>query len=254
MERITQLIKRLRGKNGCPWDKKQTPKTLSTYLIEEVHELVAAISEDDVAEIRNELGDVAFQVLFIAELYREKGAFDWEQVITENVRKMEGRHPHVFGDVKVSSVEEVKKNWDKIKANEKEHAKNVSLTESVPASLPALMRAYRISERAAGEGFDWDDLSGVMDKVEEEWAELKQAVKAKKNDEISLEFGDLLFTIVNVARFLKIHPEDALKDATGKFEKRYLHMKQDLSDKGMSLDILGREEKDTYWDKAKSET
>ena len=131
MERITQLIKRLRGKNGCPWDKKQTPKTLSTYLIEEVHELVAAISEDDVAEIRNELGDVAFQVLFIAELYREKGAFDWEQVITENVRKMEGRHPHVFGDVKVSSVEEVKKNWDKIKANEKEHANNVSLTESV---------------------------------------------------------------------------------------------------------------------------
>ncbi|MBU0995782.1 MAG: nucleoside triphosphate pyrophosphohydrolase [Proteobacteria bacterium] len=254
VDRIIQLIQTLRGEGGCPWDKKQTPQSLSTYLIEEAYELVEAIEKDNGDEIRNELGDVLFQILFIAELYREKGAFDLAQIIEENIRKMEGRHPHVFGDVKVTSVQDVKKNWDKIKAKEKKDTDGTSALESVPASLPALMRAYRISSRAAGEGFDWDDIEGVMEKVEEEWFELKDALKEKSIKDVALEFGDILFTLVNVARFAGIHPETALKDSTGKFEKRYLHMKKALAGKGLLLPELSQEEKDIFWERAKAET
>lgn len=254
VERMIRLIQVLRGEGGCPWDRKQTPQTLSTYLIEEAYELVEAIASGEAEGVKNELGDVLFQILFIAELYREKGDFELDEVISENIQKMEGRHPHVFGDVNVHSVEEVKRNWIKIKETEKKRKEAVSTLEAVPASMPALMRAYRISARAAGEGFDWDDLEGVMAKVEEEWRELKEAMEKKDQKNVSLEFGDLLFTLVNIARFSGMHPEDALKASTQKFEKRYRYMKQKISDQGLGLDTMSQEQKDLFWEMAKRAT
>ena len=254
VERMNHLIQVLRGEGGCPWDRKQTPQSLSTYLLEEAYELAEAIASGDAEDVRNELGDVLFQILFIAELYREQGSFELEQVISDNIQKMEGRHPHVFGDIAVDSVEEVKKNWIKIKEAEKKKKEEVSTLESVPASMPALMRAHRISARAAAEGFDWDDLKGVMAKAEEEWAELQEAMEKKDQKNMALEFGDLLFTLVNIARFSGMHPEEALKASTQKFEKRYRYMKQMILDQGRTLDTMSQEDKDLFWEMAKRDT
>jgi tetrapyrrole methylase family protein/MazG family protein len=174
---IFKLIETLRGKNGCPWDKKQTPRTIAVYLVEEIYELVDAIESENHNEICEELGDVLFHILFLISLFRETGRFDFMDVIDSNMKKMTRRHPHVFGKDRVDSTDEVRERWHKIKMNEKKRFQETSILDSVPSKLPALMRAYRISERVSKTGFDWSDISGVMSKVEEEWSELKVALK-----------------------------------------------------------------------------
>lgn len=256
---LVHLIERLRGKNGCPWDKKQTPQSIAVYLIEEVYELVEAIHSGNPDDICEELGDVLFQVLFIGHLYKEDDHFDLDDVIDRIIRKMVRRHPHVFGDQTVNSADDVKKQWQQIKNNEKDQHGQSSILDTVPGKMPALMRAYRISERAAGAGFDWEDISGVAIKVEEEWDELKDELAAmsdtdKNRDRVSDEFGDLLFTLVNVARFARIHPELSLRDAVKKFEKRFKYMEAMISDQNGSLNRTSPEQFDRLWNTAKKET
>lgn len=250
---LLNLIKTLRGENGCPWDKKQTPETMITYLIEEVYELLHAIKSEDPHHILDELGDVFFQLLFIVVLYQEKKQLTLNDVIHKNIEKMKRRHPHVYGDVHADSVEIVKKNWDLIKADEKNGAHR-SLIDSVPSGLPSLQRAYLISERVGKAGFDWDNIKGVIEKVEEEWKELHEALEENHVDNISLEFGDLLFTLTNIARFAGIHPETALAGSINKFETRYKHMEQVLLSSGKDLLSISRHEIDLLWERAKKDT
>ncbi|MFP4350001.1 MAG: nucleoside triphosphate pyrophosphohydrolase [Desulfococcaceae bacterium] len=256
---LMRLIQTLRGEGGCPWDKKQTPETMALYLIEEVYELADAIESGDPEVIREELGDVLFQVLFIAHLFQEKSEFDIEDAAAASLEKMVRRHPHVFGDGHVDGAEDVRRQWHQIKREEKAEKGdrgNGSLLDSVPTGLPALMRAHRISERAARTGFDWKDLAGVMHQAELEWAELKEALGKNgggdvDREAISLEFGDVLFTLVNVARFAKVHPEAALSGSTRKFEKRFKHMEAAAEKQGRTIEGAGREEMDRMWEDAK---
>ena len=258
-----ELVKTLRGENGCPWDRKQTPETIGVYLIEEVYELMEAIASGNVSDIREELGDVFFQIVFFMCLYEENRDFTHDDVIDAISEKMVRRHPHVFADMKTDSVDVVKKRWQEIKKEEKKEKNGdlpASVLDSIPKSLPALPRAYRVSSRAAGLGFDWDDIKGVMDKVEEEWAEFKKEVaryeSSKDKDiqrkKISVEFGDILFTMVNVARFAKIHPETALNDATSKFEKRFRFMENAFEKNGRSIEDVQRDELENMWGTAKA--
>lgn len=248
---LIRLVEVLRGEGGCPWDRTQTPRSISVYLVEEMYELVEAIESDDPDKICEELGDVLFHIFFIASVFHEKGYFNIGDVAGLNTEKMTRRHPHVFDNKKVENAEDVKKQWHKIKMKEKNHAGNESLLDSVPSRLPPLMRAYRISERAAVAGFDWDNISGVMKKAEEEWIEFHDALSKGEKDKISMEFGDILFTLVNVARFARIRPEASLTDSTKKFQKRFKFMERTLLDMGKSLESAGRDELDSLWEEAK---
>ncbi|MBU0987239.1 MAG: nucleoside triphosphate pyrophosphohydrolase [Proteobacteria bacterium] len=257
IDAVLKLIERLRGENGCPWDRKQTPKTLAVYLVEEIFELFDAIESENPDEVCEELGDVLFHILFIASLYRDMGHFDLNNVTAVNTEKMIRRHPHVFGNDKVDSADEVRSRWHKIKMQEKNHSAKVSILDSVPRKLPALMRAYRMSERAAKTGFDWDDIAGVMQKVEEEWAELKSALTGEgqaggRPERVLLEFGDILFTLVNVARFAQIHPETALAASIKKFEKRFKHMEKTVLKNRKDIESLSPKEMEKLWEEAKS--
>lgn len=258
---VNELIETLRGEKGCPWDRKQTPQSMTLYLTEEVYELADAVESEDPDQICEELGDVLFQLLFIAKLFEEKGLFDIEDAAARIREKMIRRHPHVFGEATVKDAEDVRNRWHQIKRKEKNNSSRESLLDSIPPKQPALMRAFRISERAARTGFDWDDIAGVMEKTEEEWAEFRAEV-AKQQDrgdadegntgDIALEFGDILFTLVNVARFARIHPETSLAAATRKFEDRFRHMEKMAAESGRSIDEVPRAEKERMWEKAKS--
>jgi nucleoside triphosphate diphosphatase len=252
IDRLIRLVTILKGENGCPWDKKQTPESISVYLAEEVHELVHAIQTANSDEVCEELGDVIFIIIFIAEMYKKEGLFDLDTAINLVCGKMIRRHPHVFEDSRAKSVGDIRKQWREIKKNEKGSLKNPSLLDSVPSGLPALMRAYRVSERAAGVGFDWDHISDVLKKVEEEIAEFKEAVSEHDKNKTKTEFGDILFTLVNVARFAKIHPETALYDAIGKFQKRFNYMEEKLSEDGMDMECATRDMLDRLWEEAKN--
>jgi MazG family protein len=257
---VIALIQRLRRKDGCPWDQKQTPQSLAIYLIEEMYELVDAIASGNAQAVCEELGDVVFQVLFLAELYAETGAFDLDAVVERNLEKMIRRHPHVFGGAKVESTEAIRENWHAIKKEEQKasHHEETSLLDSIPASLPALMRSYRVSERAARTGFDWNNLAEVMTKVEEEWDEFKVAAQtagdAHSRNEAAIEFGDIIFTLSNVARFMKFHPETALTAAINKFERRFRCMEKAFRHQGQDLESASREEMDRAWEAAKQQT
>jgi tetrapyrrole methylase family protein/MazG family protein len=255
---LIRLIEHLRGENGCPWDRKQTPQTLSVYLVEEVYELVEAIQTGDPEAVQEELGDVLFLLFFLAAIYQGQGHFDIREAVIANTRKMRNRHPHVFGDTRVDSAEDVRQNWHQIKAAEKNGRKNASRLDSVPKKLPALMRAYRISERAARTGFDWNDVGGVLDKAEEEWQELKTELDrdaaAFNQKDVALEFGDVLFTLTNVARFAGIHPETALSAATLKFEKRFTCMERMSQEMGKKFEELAFDDMQALWLQAKEHT
>ncbi len=248
------LIATLRGENGCPWDRKQTPATIANYLIEEVFELVEAITADDTDAIVDELGDVLFQVMFVVHLYRERRRLSLDAVIGKIVAKMIRRHPHVFGTTRVETAGEVKEQWRRIK--QEERGTRRSLLESVPSGLPALMRSYRISERAAGTGFDWDSLEGVMAQAEAEWAEFKAEAlppdgSAPDRDNVTMEFGDVLFTLANVARLGGIHPETALSRSTQKFIDRFRRMEQMALETKRPLERCSRQEMERMWVAAK---
>jgi MazG family protein len=256
-ERLATLVETLRGENGCPWDKKQTSRSMAVMLLEETYELVDAITKGGASGVLEELGDVLFHIFFIARLFEEKGRFGIEDVADGITRKMVRRHPHVFGGVSVDSAEEVKQQWHAIKQNEKAEIPDGSVLDSVPRTQPALLRAYRMTVRAAREGFDWENLSGVLEKVDEELRELRDAVAedSEKNTSESravlLEFGDLLFTMVNVARFLGINPEAALMESTEKFENRFRHMEQVIKSSRRKMVDVNQKEKDEIWERAK---
>jgi len=254
ISRLMKLVETLRGENGCPWDRKQTSKSMTIHLLEEVYELIDSIESGLPDEVCEELGDVLFHIVFIASLYKDKGCFDLSNAATKITEKMIRRHPHIFGDTTVDTVEDVKRQWREIKGKENSHVVSHSVLDSIPAGLPALMRAYTISERAAGTGFDWDTMNDVMKQTEEEWTEFHTALAHESHEEAALEFGDILFSLVNVARFAGIHPETALSDSVKKFEKRFRFMEKKLQDNGEKIEETSRQRLHTLWEEAKKMT
>jgi len=253
LDPLVDIMGRLRGEGGCPWDREQDHHTLTRYLLEETYEVLEAIQQENMYNICEELGDLLLQVVFHAQIARENGIFDINDVVQGISQKMIHRHPHVFGDLKVNNSDEVLTNWEIIKQNEKEGgAKNKeSLLDGVPRSLPALSRSYKIQAKAARVGFDWPDYHGALDKVDEELAEWKEALASGRRDNIELETGDMLFAVVNAARLTGIDPEVALIATCNKFMRRFKFMETEASHKEVNLSSLTLTEMDELWEKAK---
>ena len=231
----------------CPWDKKQTMQSLRHLTIEETYELGDAILDNDLQEVKKELGDLLLHIVFYAKIGSETGDFDIADVANGVCEKLIIRHPHIYGDVKVDNEEDVKRNWEKIKLKEG----NKSVLGGVPKSLPALVKASRIQDKAAGVGFDWDNIDDVFAKVKEEIEELHAEVKAQKHTAIEAEFGDVLFSLINYARFLKVNPEDALERTNKKFIARFQYLERKAAESGKSLRDMTLAEMETYWQEAK---
>jgi MazG family protein len=249
LEPLLELVQRLRAPGGCPWDREQRLADLRAYLLEEAHELAAAIDGGDWQEIAGELGDLLFQAAFIARLAAEAGAFEVAEAIDGVRRKMIARHPHVFGGAELADAEAVRAAWERRKLQEE--PRRTSLLAGVPASLPALLAAYRLTQKAAGVGFDWPAAAPVLAKAEEEIGELRQALAAGDAAAVREEVGDLLFTVANLARKLDVDPEAALAAANGKFRRRFLFVEQGLEGRGRRLGEASLEEMDGLWDEAK---
>lgn len=245
---LVELMRRLRAPNGCPWDKKQTPESLRSYIIEEAYELVDAIESGLAERICDELGDLLFQIVFQAQIFSERGKFDLGEVIDRIHKKMILRHPHVFGDKRVSTPEDVKRQWVEIK---KQTRPEKSVLGEVPGTLPALLRARRLTDNAAQVGFDWEKTGQVVKKVREEFGELESALRSRSAKKREHELGDLLFAIVNLSRFLKLNPEDALKKATARFESRFRYIEFRAKQQGRGLKDMTLAEMDKLWDEAK---
>lgn len=252
---LLEIISRLRAPDGCPWDKQQTPQTFKHYLVEETHELLEAINEDNPSHIREELGDLLFQVIFLNNLYQEKNLFALQDVIDSISAKMIRRHPHVFGNKSIGSEQELRQQWQAIKNQENKQAGGQPrhpLT-SIPKSLPALRRAQRVADRVAREGFDWPDLSGALSKVSEEFQELQLAFSQGSRAQIKEELGDLLFALVVAARKVDLDGEDALNEATQKFTARFLGLEKIIAGQGKQLVDLDHEALLTIWRQTKAE-
>ena len=247
LKALVALVESLRGEPGCPWDKKQTPRTMLIYLIEEVYELADAIESNRAEDVQEELGDVLFHIFFLARLFQEMGRFSIYDVAGDIREKMIRRHPHVFGTIRADNTDTVRRNWHKLKQAEKKPDKVESVIDSVPRTLPALMRTYQICERTARSGFDWKDAESVLQQLAYELNDLKQDLKADKQEQIFQEFGNVLFSLVNLARFLKIHPETALSSAIKTFEERFRQMEKRVSESGMNFDSLSQAEIQQMW-------
>ena len=254
IDRLIDIMATLRSETGCPWDREQTLQTLKPYLIEEAYEVLDAIDRDDVDEHCEELGDLLLQVVFQAKLRSEAGAFGFDEVATAISDKLVRRHPHVFGDLDVADADEVVRNWDAIKKEEKADAgKEKSVLSGVPKGLPALMRAYELQKRAARNGFDWDSLAPVVDKLDEEVGELKEALAAEDAAAISDELGDVLFTVANLSRKLKRRPEDLLQQANQKFAARFQQVEQLAHQRGINMADADLPALDALWDEVKQQ-
>ena len=252
LDRLRRLVARLRGPDGCPWDRQQTLAELRAYLVEEVHEAAAAIDDDDPEALGEELGDVLFLVVFTAELLRERGGPDITRVATAAEAKMISRHPHVFGDEEASDAAEVRRVWGRRK--QAERAAAASALDGVPASLPALLQSYRMTQKAADLGFDWPDTAGVLGKIEEELGEVREALAGPsegRRERLRAELGDLLFTAANLARHLDIDPDAALAGANRRFRDRFGRMEGSLSRDARTMDQLSPEDLDGLWEEAK---
>jgi tetrapyrrole methylase family protein / MazG family protein len=248
---LVHLMTRLRGPDGCPWDRKQTLPDLKPYVIEEAYEVVDAIDRNDRAALLEEIGDFLLEAVFITELTREEGTFDVYDSITAIHDKLVRRHPHVFGDVDAKDAEQVLVNWEKLKQDERK-AENKSLLAGIPQSMPALLKAGRLTEKAARVGFDWRRTEDVFDKVDEEIAELREAVASGDASHVHEEIGDLLFTIANIARKVNVNPEEALQSTNRKFMRRFESMEARVRERDQNLDQLELEEMDKLWDEAKA--
>ncbi|HZX93522.1 MAG TPA: nucleoside triphosphate pyrophosphohydrolase [Myxococcales bacterium] len=253
IRRLLEIMDRLRDPGGCPWDREQTLKTLTPYLLEEAHEVIEAIESDDAQHHREELGDLLFQVVFQARIAREEGKFDFAQVCDAISDKLTRRHPHVFGDASVSGSREVVRNWERIKAEERREKGQAerSAIGGVPVALPALVRGERMTEKAAAVGFDWPDQEGVLAKVHEELGELEEALRSGARDRVEQELGDLLFAIANLGRWVKVHPEEALRGTLRRFESRFHFIESKLAERGSSPGESTLEEMDALWNAAK---
>jgi len=249
---LLALIRTLRSPAGCPWDRVQKEKDLGRYLLSEAYEVIDAIGEGSPADVREELGDLLFQVLFLVVLGEEQGHFNLAGVVWGISEKMIRRHPHVFADRSVRDVAEVKANWEMIKATQEHKDKHASLLfDGISRSLPALSRAQAITERAAEVGFDWERTDQVIDKIEEEIRELKEAIRMKNQDGMEEEIGDLLFSVVNLSRFANVHAEEALRRTTGKFLRRFQYIEKRLEEEGVSLEEATLAAMDRLWEEAK---
>lgn len=262
-ERLLTIMDELREK--CPWDRKQTMESLRHLTLEEVYELSNAILEGNPAEVRNELGDLMLHLVFYAKIGSEQGSFDIADVLHGICEKLIARHPHIYGDVTVTDEEQVKQNWEKLKLKEG----NRSVLEGVPVSLPSLVKAQRIQDKAAGVGFDWEEKGQVWEKVEEELREFRQEVSGQgagarkegawddkipeaEKERIEAEFGDVLFSLINYARFLDINPENALEKTNRKFIKRFRYLEERARESGRSLQDMTLSEMDVFWNEAKN--
>jgi XTP/dITP diphosphohydrolase len=244
--KLLEIMDDLRAK--CPWDKKQTFESLRHLTIEETYELADAIVDNNLSEIKNELGDLLLHIVFYAKIGSEAGAFDITDVINEINAKLINRHPHIYSDVKADTDEQVKENWEKIKL--KEGRKKV--LEGVPKSLPSMVKAYRIQDKARGVGFDWENTTQVWSKVLEELEELKHEVQNNgSHQKIEEEFGDLLFAIINYSRFINVNPEIALERTNKKFIRRFSHLEEQAAKLGKDLKKMNLDEMDCFWNEAK---
>jgi MazG family protein len=252
-EHLVELMARLRAPDGCPWDRAQTFDTIKPYTLEETYEVLDAIDARDWKSLAEELGDLMLQVVFYGRMAEDAGYFRIEDSLDAINSKLVRRHPHVFGDAEARTADDVKKKWDEIKAEEKSE-KNIrteSLLDGVPRALPALVEASQISSRAAGAGFDWDSAGQVLEKLEEELQELAEARLNASQDEIEAEIGDILFVLVNLARFMKVDPEQALRKTNAKFRRRFAQIEKSLKARGKALADSDINEMEELWQQAK---
>nr|WP_298999502.1 nucleoside triphosphate pyrophosphohydrolase [uncultured Allomuricauda sp.] len=245
-DRLLTIMDELRAQ--CPWDKKQTIQSLRHLTIEETYELGDAILDNDLDEVKKELGDLLLHIVFYAKIGSETNDFDIADVAHGISEKLINRHPHIYGDIKVENEDEVKQNWENIKLKEGKK----SVLEGVPNSLPALVKANRIQEKVAGVGFDWEEPAQVFEKVKEELSELQEEVKSQNADRLEAEFGDVLFSMINYARFLNVNPENALERTNKKFIKRFQYLEEKAKESGKALKDMTLAEMDVFWEQAKS--
>ena len=257
IQKLVDLVARLRGENGCPWDREQTRETLKPMLIEEAYEVLDALDGASPAELKEELGDLLFQVVFHAQIAQEKGEFRLADIIDRLHEKMVRRHPHVFGGADLRTADDVLRNWEDIKAAERGTSSasspdsGKSLLDGIPSRLPALHQAYQMTAKASRVGFDWPDLGAILVKLKEEAAETLEAHAAKDQSRLVDEAGDLLFVAVNVARFLGVDPETALRHSNRKFERRFRYVEAKIKGQGRELKEASLVEMDALWDEAK---
>ena len=252
-ERLTQIMAKLRQQGGCPWDQQQSHRSLRPYLLEEAYEVIEALDCGDAEALRSELGDLLLQIVFHAQIAAENGQFNIEDVARSINEKLVHRHPHVFGDVQVADASEVVVNWEKLKSEERDNSQPASALDGIPPGLPALQRATKAQQKASRVGFDWDDASGPMAKIGEELAELQEAFESEDSQATERELGDLLFAICNLARFLRMDSESALREAVSRFETRFAAMEQAACEQGKCITEMNLDELEELWQQAKAE-
>jgi tetrapyrrole methylase family protein/MazG family protein len=248
---LLDIMVRLRAPDGCPWDREQDHKSLKRYLIEEAYEVLEAIDEERPDKLCDELGDLLLQVIFHAQIAKENGQFDMGDVIHGISAKMINRHRHVFGDEEAETPDDVMVIWEKVKKSEKGHETQTQVLKDVPGNLPALMRSFKVQQKAAQVGFDWDDVKDALLKVKEEITELEDAYARGDSAKTEEELGDLLFAVVNVSRFMKVQPELALTATTNKFIRRFEYVETEAAKQGRKLTEMSLAEMDALWDEAK---
>jgi tetrapyrrole methylase family protein / MazG family protein len=247
--RLVEIVARLRGPQGCPWDKKQTHQSLKEFLLEESYEVLEALDEDDPPKLRQELGDLMLQIILHTQIAGENGEFELADVLKNINDKLVRRHPHIFADTKVQNAEEVSHNWESIKKSERHP--DASILDSVPRRMPALAYSQDIQRRVAQVGFDWENIDGVIEKLAEEVKELTASVNQEEKTD---EFGDLFFTLANISRRMEIDPEAALRQANAKFYRRFSYMEKLCRERGLDLGKLSFQEQNKLWDEAKKGT
>jgi len=248
-QKLLNIMEKLRGDKGCPWDKEQTRESLKPFILEEAYELIEAIESGDPEKMKEELGDLLFQIVFQCQVAKERREFEISDVIEKITKKMITRHPHVFGEAECRTSAEVIVQWEEQK--KLEGKRRESILEGVPEALPSLLRAHRLQNRAASVGFDWDKVGDALKKLDEEVKEFKKALETKEKNEIGEELGDILFMLVNVSRFIGVNPEDALRKTIAKFISRFRYIEMKAADNGRKLSDMTLSEMDKLWEEAK---
>ena len=248
-QKLLNIMEKLRGDGGCPWDKEQTRESLKPFILEEAYELIEAIESGDPEKMKEELGDLLFQIVFQCQVAKERKEFEISDVIEKITKKMITRHPHVFGEAEYRTSAEVIVQWEEQK--KLEGKRRESILEGVPEALPSLLRAHRLQNRAASVGFDWDKVGDALKKLDEELKEFKKALETKEKNEIGEELGDILFMLVNVSRFIGVNPEDALRKTIAKFISRFRYIEMKAADNGRKLSDMTLSEMDKLWEEAK---
>jgi len=249
LQELLKIMEALRSEKGCPWDKEQTRESLKPFIVEEAYELIEAIDESDPEKIKEELGDLLFQIVFQCQIAKENNEFKVSDVIEKISKKMIARHPHVFGKADYKTADEVLLHWEEQKKLEGKMRE--SILEGIPKTLPSLLRAHRLQKRAAGVGFDWEKVEDVLKKLDEELKEFKEALKTKRQDEIEDELGDIFFMLVNISRFIGVNPEDALRKTISKFIHRFRYIEMNAAEQGKKLSDMTLNEMDSLWNESK---